>query len=168
MWRIGGQYSAIYKDETWARAVFNLAFANEHCTGAEVPFDLLSSKGFLSLLRSTDFKNKRLNFVHCDIANAYYNFPIGEALGRACCVRVGDKLYESKVANMGFKKNCGTCQALVWGSLLARKPGEDRLCVGEEWTAPEIERALGWIPLEDGGLHSPRLRLDPDRNVTPG
>jgi len=114
-----------------------------------VEFSLLSGAGLIELLRQRQ-ANKDLRFVHLDYANAYYQYPIGEGLGDHCCVRVGGKLYRSKVASMGFRKHCGNSQALVWGCLLRRDPDEDTL--GVPGSVFDMKEAPGYIELEDGGF----------------
>jgi len=158
--RSGGPYSAVWKDAgRTGRAIFNLKFTNERSSGAEVLFWLLSGAGLIDLLRARSWKCtadkvtgevKGLRFVHLDYANAYYQYPVGEGLGDQCCIRVGKRLYRSKVASMGFRKHCGNSQALVWGCLLRRDAGEDTLGVPK--SVYDMEEAPGYIELEDGGF----------------
>jgi len=158
--RSGGPYTAVWKDAgLTGRAIFNLKWTNERSVGAEVRFSLLSAAGVINLLRPRNWKCttdpgtgevKGLRFIHLDYANAYYQYPVGEELGNHCCVRVGERLYRSKVASMGFRKHCGNSQALVWGCLLRRKEGEDRLGVPD--SVYEMEDAPGCIELDDGGF----------------
>ena len=111
--RWGGPYFPVWKDAVGARAVFSLKSTNKMSVGPEVLFSLLSSQGLIRELRKRDFVRLGLRFVHADVTNAYYNYAVGPDLGKACCVRVGDSLYEALVASMGFKKHCGNSQAWV-------------------------------------------------------
>ena len=152
--RWGGRYGAIWKDKIAARATFNLKSTNAMAVGGpEVLFSLLSSQGLIREIRKRDFVRLKLRFVHGDVSNAYYNYGV---LGRACCVRVGDNLYEARVASMGFRKHCGNSQALVWGSLLRQMPEDFALGGDGNLGVPDsvfsLTEAPGFIELEDGGF----------------
>ena len=154
--RWGGPYFPVWKDAVGARAVFSLKSTNKMSVGPEVRFSLLSSQGLIRELRKRDFVRLGLRFVHADITNAYYNYAVGPDLGKACCVRVGNSLYEALVASMGFRKHCGNSQALVWGALLRQTAAD--IAEGEKGKlgVPDsvfgLSEAPGFIELDDGGF----------------
>ena len=147
------RYFGVNKTENLARAIFDLRELNSMSSNSTIAFSLLNIEDMLQVLSSTDTSLCRLRAIHFDIRNAYYQIPIGIALRRRCCVRLGNIVLQACVLPMGYSKACGICQALVWGVLLNLTHAERvELHVPQEvlsWKeAPSVLR------LEDGGFYS--------------
>jgi len=151
--RVCGVLRAVYKDSGGeARAIFDLVYTNSVARKRSARFGILSSGQLLDILRTIPFILKRFRFIHGDLKNAYYQFPIGPRLSRCCCIRIGDDLYEPLVLPMGFHEACGICQGIVFATILFREEGEDALGVGPaEYTC---EDAPAVVFLDDGGFIS--------------
>lgn len=151
--RICGNLRAVYKDSGGeARAIFDLVYTNEVSRSRQIRFGILSGAQLLDLLRTIPLNHKKYRFIHGDLKNAYYQLPIGPRLGRCCCLRIGDDVYEPLVLPMGFNEACGICQGIVFSTILYCGDGEDPLGID-----PAILRqddAPAYVRLDDGGFIS--------------
>ena len=151
--RVCGILRAVYKDsEGEARAIFDLVYTNSVSAKRRARFGILGSGQLLDLVRTIPFQKREYRFVHGDLKNAYYQLPIGPGLGRCCCLRIGDDLYEPLVLPMGYHEACGICQGIVFATILFREDREDPLGVDpSEYDRPD---APAMVRLDDGGFIS--------------
>jgi len=151
--RLCGILRAVYKDSGGeARAIFDLVYTNEVSRSRQISFGILGSGQLLDVIRAVPFRTKKYRFLHGDLKNAYYQLPIGPSLGRCCCVRAGDDLFEPLVLPMGYHEACGICQSIVFGTILFREAGEDPL--GVDSGALIQNDAPAYVKLDDGGFIS--------------
>ena len=144
-----GIYSAVYKEETNARAIFNLAKLNEVGAGSDLKVRILGGHRFVARLRLHDPRQGEWVIVHADVKNAYYGIPTGKELSAACCVRIGKKILKAKVLCMGWTHSCAICQALVWVTMFRKGKGKADLGV-PRWV-DESELVPDIVELEGGG-----------------
>ena len=144
---IFSKYFAVLKREGQARAILDMRTLNSISTTRGVPFSLLGINRFIERLRSLDFRKLKLRIVHADIANAYFQIPIGPNLRKRGCLSSGSQILQCTVLPMGYDKACGICQGIVWGVLLnINEDQRKRLGVPdyiyEETTAPACVELL--------------------------
>ena len=113
---------AVFKDETYSRAIFDLRWCNEKTTIAGIDFNIPSTQDLVqSLISLVDCAAKQLRFLHGDIRNWYYQIPISSTLGKACCLRQDNTFLRPTVLPMGYKHACSIAQSLMWSIILYRQ-----------------------------------------------
>jgi len=146
-----GRYSAVYKGESEARAIFNFKYLNGICVTKGLKTRIAGGARFVARLRSHDPREGKWVILHADIKNAYYGIPVGERLMCASCVRMGPKILKSGVLCMGWNESCGICQALTWGVIGYKSRKQQDLGFPQHWEdSDEIPAVVdlingGWV-----------------------
>ena len=99
------RYKGVHKEVDDARGIFDLVDINAVCSSRQVVFTLLSGRAFVDVLRTVPFREKEMRIFHADLCNSYYQFAVGENLGRRINIRRGLQILQAQVLAMGFSKS---------------------------------------------------------------